>query len=137
MIKTLAHVCLHSRDLNRTLEFYCDVLGLRRKFDFFKEEELIGFYLEIDPGHYIEVFKGDTVPEPQGRRIMHFCLEVGDIDAVRDKLVSRGIEVSGKKKGSDASWQIWCKDPDGTDIEFHQYTPESSQLTGTRCNVNW
>jgi len=137
MIKTIAHVCILSRDLDRTLEFYCGALELRRKFDFFKEAELIGFYLEIDQGHYLEVFKGDTVAEPQGRRITHFCLEVGDIDAVRDRLFSRGIEVSGKTKGSDASWQIWCKDPDGIDIEFHQYTPESSQLTGARCNVNW
>jgi len=137
MIKTLAHICILSRDLDRTLEFYCGTLGLRRKFDFFKGEDLIGFYLEIDPGHFIEVFKGDTVPEPQGRRIMHFCLEVGDIDAVRERLVSRGTEVSEKKKGSDSSWQIWCKDPDGTDIEFHQYCPESSQITGTRCNVSW
>ncbi|MEI8313767.1 MAG: VOC family protein [Verrucomicrobiota bacterium] len=137
MIKTLAHVCILSRDLDRTLEFYCGALGLRRKFDFFKGEELIGFYLEIDPGHYIEVFKGDTVPEPQGRRITHFCLEVDDIGKVRASLISHGIGATEKKKGSDGSWQIWCKDPDGTDIEFHEYTAESSQITGTRCIVNW
>ena len=137
MIKTLAHVCIHSRDLERTQEFYCDTLGMKKKFDFVKGEELIGFYLEVGQGHFIEVFKGDTAAEPQGRRIMHFCLEVGDIDGVRERLISRGIGASEKKMGCDGSWQIWCKDPDGIDMEFHQYTPESSQGTGARCLVNW
>ena len=137
MIKALAHVCLLSRDLERTLDFYCGTLGLRKKFDFIRKGELFGFYLEVAPGQFIEVFKGDTAAEPQSRRITHFCLEVDDIGVVREKLASRGIGVSEKKKGCDASWQIWCKDPDGTDIEFHEYTAESSQITGSRCIVDW
>ena len=48
MIKTLAHVCLFSKDLNRSLDFYCGALGLRRHFDFIKDGELFGFYLQID-----------------------------------------------------------------------------------------
>jgi hypothetical protein len=43
----------------------------------------------------------------------------------------------GKKIGADNSWQLWCKDPTGIDMEFHQYTETSAQLTGADCIVNW
>ena len=39
----------------------------------------------------------------------------------------RGVEVSDPKLGSDRSWQAWLADPDGTRIELHGYTPDSSQ----------
>jgi catechol 2,3-dioxygenase-like lactoylglutathione lyase family enzyme len=47
MIKTLAHVCLFSRDLERTRQFYCDGLGLSVQFRFMRQGELFGFYLKI------------------------------------------------------------------------------------------
>lgn len=138
MIKSLAHVCLLSHDLDKTLEFYCGTLGLKKGFDFLRNGELFGFYVKVDDRQFLEIFKteaaGNEVPP---RHITHFCLEVGNIDAMRERLLERGVEVTEKKLGADHSWQIWCKDPDGTSIEFHQYTPESTQLTGMACLVNW
>ena len=137
MIKTLAHVCLFAKDLDRSLDFYGGALGLRRHFDFFKNGELYGFYLQIDPNHFIEIFKAGSEEAPGRQRIHHLCLEVADIDAVRDALSKRGVAVTPKKLGCDETLQCWCKDPDGTDIEFQQYTPKSSQFTRANCIVNW
>jgi lactoylglutathione lyase/glyoxylase I family protein len=138
MIKSLAHVCLLSRDLEKTLDFYCGTLGLKKGFDFLRNGKLFGFYVQVTERQFIEIFQaGDDSEEAPPRRITHFCLEVNDVEAMRSRLVERGIEVTEKKLGADHSWQIWCKDPDGTSIEFHQYTPESTQLTGKACLVNW
>jgi len=137
MIKTLAHICLHSKDLNQSLDFYCGALGLRRHFDFFKDGALFGFYLQVGPGHFIEIFKTDPNAEIRSQRIHHFCLEVEDIDAMRDSLIKHGVAVTPKKLGCDQTWQFWCKDPDGTDLEFQQYTAQSSQLTRKNCTVDW
>ena len=137
MIKTLAHVCLFAMDLNRSLYFFCGALGLRRHFDFFKDGELFGFYLQIDANHFIEIFKAGTEENASHPRIHHFCLEVDNLDALRDRLLQRGIKVTAKKLGCDQTWQCWCQDPDGTDVEFQQYTPESSQFTGKACIVDW
>lgn len=139
MIKTLAHLCILSTDLNRTLDFYCGTLGLRKKFDFIRNGALFGFYLEVDANHFIEVFKAQNgLPENVlNQQITHFCLEVADIDVLRETLTAKGIKVTEKKLGADQSWQAWCKDPDGIDIEFHQYTPRSTQLTGEKCVVDW
>ena len=137
MIKTLAHVCLFSKDLNRSLDFYCGALGLRRHFDFMKDGELFGFYLQINPNQFIEIFKAGP-GEPAGpQRIHHLCLEVDDLDAMRDALIQRGVKVTAKELGCDQTWQCWFQDPDGTDVEFHQYTAQSSQFTRKSCIVDW
>ena len=49
MIKTLGHICILSKDLKRSRDFYCGVLGLKPHFDFFKDGELFGFYLQAAP----------------------------------------------------------------------------------------
>jgi glyoxylase I family protein len=137
MIKNLAHICILAKDLNRSLNFYCGALGLKRHFDFLKNGELFGFYLAVAPGQFIEIFKTDPGAEIRSQQIHHFCLEVDDIDALRDGLVKHGVEVTTKKLGCDQTWQCWCKDPDGTEVEFQQYTARSSQFTRTNCIVDW
>jgi lactoylglutathione lyase/glyoxylase I family protein len=137
MIKNLAHLCVFSGDLGRSLDFYCGTLGLHRHFDFFKDGKLFGFYLQIAPGQFIEIFKTEAAEEIRRQRIHHFCLEVDDIDALRETLIKRGVEVTPKKLGCDQTWQCWCKDPDGTDVEFQQYTPKSSQFTRMNCIADW
>jgi catechol 2,3-dioxygenase-like lactoylglutathione lyase family enzyme len=136
MIRALAHVCIFSRDLERTRKFYCEALGLAIKFRFLRKGELFGFYLKISDSQFLEVFRRDETSQgvPQ---IGHICLETDDLDAVRKRLTASGIETTEPKLGSDRSWQMWLSDPDGTAIEFHQYTPESTQHTGEDCEVTW
>jgi len=136
MITRLAHVCLSARDLAVTQKFYCKDLGLRKLFDFVREDKVVGFYLEIEEGNYIEVFQQDII-EPEARYpIVHFCLEVSDMDAVRDQLVSRGHDVTDKTRGRDGSWQCWVTDPNGVKIEFHQYTEQSAQRDPHTCRLD-
>jgi catechol 2,3-dioxygenase-like lactoylglutathione lyase family enzyme len=136
MALKLAHICLGSPDLNRSREFYCDILGLRKKFDFIKNGELFGFYLELADETFIEVFKGE-VAKVDGYPLRHFCLETDDIDKVARRLQEGGYPPTEKKLGADQSWQIWVESPEGLRFEFHQYTAESSQRTGRECVVDW
>lgn len=137
MIKSLAHLCVLAKNLDSSMAFYGDALGLKRHFEFHKDGRLHGFYLQVAPGQFIEVFQTDAAAEIKHQRLHHFCLEVTDIDAMRDRLIQHGIAVTPKKLGCDQTWQCWCKDPDGTEIEFQQYTPQSSQFSRANCIVNW
>jgi len=123
--------------LARSREFYCDILGLKPHFDFHKNGKLFGFYLQVAPGQFIEVFSTTVADEVKRQRIHHVCLEADDLDALREKLIAHGVTVTPKKFGCDLAWQCWCKDPDGTDVEFQQYTPQSSQFTRKDCVVDW
>jgi catechol 2,3-dioxygenase-like lactoylglutathione lyase family enzyme len=132
MIRTLAHVCLKVADLGRTEAFYCGVLGVEVAFEFLRDGKRVGFYLRVGERHFLEFF--ETSEElPVAGVLAHFCFEVASVAAVRERLLAAGVEVGEPKLGCDGSWQIWCKDPDGVPIEFHEYTDKSSQRTGHPC----
>lgn len=130
-VKSIAHVCLRTTDLDRTREFYCGGLGLKPAFSFTRKGEIIGFYLKIPGGSYIEVFK---VEKTEGSRpansLAHFCLETDDIEGMRRTLAERGYAPGDVKMGGDHSLQFWVTDPNGILFEFHQYTNQSAQKTG-------
>ncbi len=128
MIRGIAHLCYTVRDLERSLAFYRDGLGLEPAFDFLNDKgERFGLYLHVGGRNFIELFVGQ--PEAPGDRASyrHLCLEVDDLTSAVATLRGRGIESSDPKLGSDHSWQAWITDPDGNRIELHQYTPDSKQ----------
>ena len=132
-IKGLAHICLSAKDLSAVEIFYCSCLGLKKVFDFIRNNRVIGFYLEVSPGNYVEVFQQNEIDVHAKGPILHFCLEVDDIDQIGIKLTAGGYEATPKTLGADNSWQIWTTDPSGVKIEFHQYTARSSQITHANC----
>ncbi len=137
MIKGIAHLCLSAKDLSAAKHFYCDVLGLKKQFDFVRKDnagQVIGFYLQVAGQMFIEVFQNDSIPAEAGA-IRHICLETDDIDQIIQQVKSRGWKIGEKQMGADHSWQVWLQAPDGVDIEFHQYTPQSCQKTGEACHV--
>jgi catechol 2,3-dioxygenase-like lactoylglutathione lyase family enzyme len=136
MLKSIAHVCIAATDLAATEQFYCSGLGCRKVFDFVRRGERIGFYLAVGNTTFIEAFRHDTVDTKAKAPIQHMCLEVDDIDDMSCRLKSCGYQVTDKKLGADQSWQTWTADPSGVRIEFHQYTPQSSQITGQNCALD-
>lgn len=131
-----AHLCIKAKDLARTEHFYTKILGLDKVFSFVKEGKTIGFYLRITGTQFIEVF-ADAKAAPGPSLLAHLCLQTDSIDQAQRELLAHGIHATEKKLGCDGSWQIWFKDPDGLDIELHEYTAASSQVTGKDVIVNW
>ena len=136
-IRSLAHVCIKSTDLDATARFYCDELGLKRTFNFARQGKVIGFYMKTANDTFVEVFLADEVEKIAKQPLHHFCLETDDIQALRQSLVERGHAPGDIKLGADDAWQFWIKDPNGLDIEFHQYTKKCSQFTGRDVEVDW
>jgi catechol 2,3-dioxygenase-like lactoylglutathione lyase family enzyme len=134
MIKQLAHVCIHSKDLSETARFYQEGLGLERGFEFIKDDDLFGYYINLGENTFIEVFKGE--PGVEGN-IKHIAIQADDIDSIITRLRNHGYEIGDKSLGADHSWQAWTADPDGVKIEFHEYTNDSLQLKGGRCIADW
>ncbi len=131
----LAHICIHTQDLQATESFY-RLLGLERRFDFQNlQGELVAFYLAFENQTYIEVIK-ISESKTEGS-IAHFAIEVDNVDDVRASLVQNDIEVSDKELGGDDTWMVTCRDPNGIFIELHEYTERSMQLVGGVCQVDY
>ena len=134
MIKQMAHICINTKDLEKTLYFYTQVLALEKGFEFEKDGQLFGYYIKLGNNSFIEVFKGEP---GQVGNINHVAIEVEDMDELISRIRSYDIEIEDKKLGADQSWQVWITDPNGIRIEFHEYTRESRQLIGRKCIVTW
>jgi lactoylglutathione lyase/glyoxylase I family protein len=137
MLKQLAHVCIMSHDLDATQRFYCDLFGLKRSFDFYKDGELFGFYLGLGNRTFIEVFHNANAVAGDTPLINHLCLEVDDMDATIAHVRANGYEISDKSFGCDNTWQSWITDPSGVRLELFEYTDNSSQFNGNDCIVDW
>lgn len=137
MIKQLAHINIGSYDLSASENFYCNVLGMEKTFEFIKDGELYGFYAGAGNTTYVEVFIEESEIGDMPTIIRHLCLEVEDLDATIAEIRMNDWEITDKKFGCDNSWQAWITDPSGVEIELMQYTEESSQFTGKPCDVDW
>jgi catechol 2,3-dioxygenase-like lactoylglutathione lyase family enzyme len=138
MIKAIAHVCIGATDLQKTEKFYCQDLGLAKKFNFVKNGKIFGFYLAAGNGSFIEVFEQSAVDNGKEPLMKHICLEVDSVARTVKDLKAKGIPIKvDTTMGADNSWQAWTEDPSGVAIEFHEYTPTSCQFTGKDCIANW
>jgi catechol 2,3-dioxygenase-like lactoylglutathione lyase family enzyme len=136
-IKSLAHVCLKTTDLNATAAFYCGALGMTKHFDFVRRGQVIGFYMKMANDTFVEVFLADEIEKIDKQILHHFCLETESLEDLRNHLIQRGYSPGELKMGADHTPQFWMKDPNGMDLEFQEYTPASAQLTGRPVEVNW
>jgi catechol 2,3-dioxygenase-like lactoylglutathione lyase family enzyme len=125
-VKTLDHVTLVVKDLDRSHAFYAGVLGMqpieRPNFSFAgswfqagkTQIHLILEHAESGPA---------GVPIPQNllgmSRIHHFAFEVDDAYAATETLRQKGIPiVSGPKNRPDGMIQVFATDPDGHVVEL-------------------
>lgn len=135
------HVSITSADLDRSLVFYVDLLGLRlrdRGEAAGGEFEITGIAgaevrwadLELDDGRVLELIEyveppGTPVrPEPNDPGSTHISLRVADIDAAHQRLREAGVECRSAPLTieSPGPWQgaraFYASDPDGIAIEL-------------------
>lgn len=140
MIVRLAHLCFRTSRFAEMTEFYGKTLELVEQFTLnLPDGRVFGRYFALGETSFLEIFDqagatemwgGDT-GEPRvlpGSTYQHFCLQVTALDALRDRLVGKGLSVTPVTLGMDNSRQAWIKDPDGNDIELMEYTDKSLQI---------
>ena len=116
------HVVFRVTDIQRTLDFYKDVLGLSVERIFDK----IGLHQVRCGRNLIDLIPlpaGQALPDPAHRGIEHLCLYVqGDIDEIIASLKASGIPISmGPMEVYGATGfgtSVYIKDPDGYELEL-------------------
>ena len=131
-LKRLEHLVLWVSDVERSVRFYCDVLG----FEVQKQRPGAAF-LKI-PGspddHHLGLFEQTGVPPPDERvaRMYHSAWEVAeitDLARARQRLVEAGALVGSSSHG--VSLSLYAKDPDGLAFEIFWTVPGGTS-TGTQ-----
>jgi catechol-2,3-dioxygenase len=131
-LRRLQHLVLWVSDVERSVRFYCDLLG----FEVTKQHPNAAF-LKI-PGtpddHHLGLFEQATGrPDERGPRMYHAAWEVGEItDLVRARrrLIEAGSLVGQSDHG--VSLSLYAKDPDGLEFEVFWTVPGGLPV-GTRA----
>lgn len=150
-INILDHVAVTVSDMERSLAFYCDLLGLKEVERHHLEGETIS-KMAGKPDVIMEVVRLEA-PEtpgvlldlqqyvtPEGRvskaqlgdvAHSHFCFGVPDVWEAYKDLTSKGVEFVSEPVSFDLEWGIvyvvFFKDPDGFILELMQVPVEKKE----------
>jgi catechol 2,3-dioxygenase-like lactoylglutathione lyase family enzyme len=137
MIRQLAHVCIHTRNLDAMVEFYSGPLGLPVKFHLRNEAgETVGVYLECGQTTFLELFDQDRVLAMFGGEKVALDVaptrlqQVTGLEDMRARLDAAGVPYLDTGVGLDHAAQTWIGDPDGNAVELMEYRADSLQLVG-------
>ena len=121
------HVAMKVADLDASLRFYVEGLGLTRVYGW-GEADSRAVLLDIGDGRMIEVFAGGTDdPKPEGA-FLHLCLRTADCDAALAAAVQAGAvtmaephNVTIPTRGGPVPVRLaFCRTPSGEILEFLQ-----------------
>jgi glyoxylase I family protein len=113
----LHHVSLLVADTPKSLEFYCDILGLERA----RRPDLgfPGAWLKVGQQqlHLLELHNPDAARQQpaHGGRDRHIALAVADLPLLRERLDKAAIPYTMSRSGREA---LFCHDPDGNAVEL-------------------
>ena len=134
MIKGIGHPAYNVTDMDKSMHFYCDVLGFKFKFQL-KDTDGNPWinYLQVNDRQFCELFYGGHKTVDIDTKVEigfnHLCLEVDDIKATIKQIEDGGVQLDRPlKQGSDLNWQAWVRDPDGNRIELMQFHPDAPQF---------
>lgn len=126
-IRDIDHVVIRVSDLERMIEFYCQVLGCTVEW---RRPELGLVHLHAGSA-MIDLIpvsgelgkKGGAAPGPEGRNMDHLCLRIEpfDVDAVITHLRFHGVqagEVRPRFGAQGEGLSLYVHDPEGNVVEL-------------------
>lgn len=118
-ISGIDHVVIKVADLDRSIRFYCEVLGCTLDW---RRDEIGLAHLRVGAS-FIDLLACATLPPDAIRNIDHLCLTVADFDAekVRQHLQDHGVAIGPAAERYGASgWglSVYATDPDGNGLEL-------------------
>lgn len=124
----LIHAGFIVRDREKMEHFYKDILGFRPYWHGGRTDDRDDWIsLQVPDGSdWVEFML--NVPNDADKRQLgvanHIALGVTDIQATKEQLIKNGVTLTEEPKiGRGGKWQLNVYDPDGTRIEFMEFTP--------------
>ncbi|MDH3682672.1 MAG: VOC family protein [Acidimicrobiia bacterium] len=114
-LRGVHHVSINVSDLDDTLAFYTDTVGLA----VLPRPDGIGpgVWLGCPDGREIHLLLRGDVPDNLGQ---HYAFEVGSVEETKEALAAGGRKVSKTSEIAGVCRQVFCRDPSGNLLEFNQ-----------------
>jgi len=124
----LAHTMLRVQNLELSLKFYCDILGMKvlRKTDYPDGKftnTFIGYGPETEfPTLELTYNWGQEEPYDKGNGWGHICIETPDVYKACESMSSAGIKITRPPGPMKHGTRViaFCEDPDGYKVELNE-----------------
>ncbi len=118
----VSHLAIGVRDMERSIRFYRDLLGLEVKYDAMQPVgPLSNLYRNPEKGQRRAVHLHYGKGESAGFLVLtDFSWWVDDINATHDKLVKAGVKVLVPPRKADTGTTCLFEDPDGIIVQIDQ-----------------
>ncbi len=123
-LKKLGHIVIRASDLQRSVDFYTQVLGFRIS-DVYPEDMVPGgmVFMRCNPDHHGVALVGGMRGRSEKRELDHFAFEVATLDEVfraRKHLRELGVPIvfQGRRRAG-AQIAVEFLDPDGHHLEIY------------------
>jgi catechol 2,3-dioxygenase len=123
-VRSLGHAVLRVRDLEASLAFYRDLLGMQEAARYFNGAMA---FLTLGGGNHhdlglLQVGAHAPDPDPRSVGLYHLAFKVGDsldeLRAWKAKLEAAGVPILGASDHK-VSQSLYLADPDGIEIELY------------------
>ncbi len=115
-IAGMNHFTVLTADLEATLSFYCDMLGLRQgprpPFQF------PGAWLYCGDQAVLHIVAGRPLPQDPAGVLDHMAFGADDLNGTIERLKTHGIGYDLRRLAGTQSWQLFFHDPNGARVEL-------------------
>ncbi len=141
-IGKIGHVVLNVCDVERSAQFYVEVLGFRVS-DVYPEEMVPGgmVFLRCNPDHHGVALVGSMAAEAPNIELNHLAFEVATLDEVvraRDHLRRRGVTIDfeGRRRAG-CQLAVEFRDPDNHRLEIYSGIDQIGSEGQVRPAAEW
>ncbi|RQG94924.1 VOC family protein [Natrarchaeobius chitinivorans] len=111
----VSHLLLQASDLERTVEFYSEIVGfdVTERTDFGDGRPLVKLHVGMGLTELPDE-RADS-----GQAVEHIAFEISDIDGLVESLREHDVEIDDGPKETIYGTSVYFFDPDGNRIECH------------------
>ena len=129
LISGFHHVCIKTRDWERTMAFYRDTLGFVEKIAWRSAPQRAAM-LNAGDGNYLEVFEDLAYEAAANGAVIHFAFRTSHLDEVSERVRATGAKITVEPKDVTIATTnahvpvpiriFFCEGPNGEIIEFFE-----------------
>ncbi len=116
MISGMNHFTVLAKDLEATVRFYVDLLGLtpgpRPDLGF------PGAWLYVGDSAVLHIIAGREMPVQPAGVLDHMAFSAKGLTQVTARLDAEGVRYDLRRQRGAGTWQLFCHDPNGAKVEL-------------------
>ena len=116
MISGMNHFTVLAEELEATVRFYVDLLGLAPGHR--PDLGFPGAWLYVGDSAVLHIIAGREMPVQRAGVLDHMAFSARGLSTVKARLDAEGVRYELRRQRGAGTWQLFCHDPNGAKVEL-------------------